>query len=161
MANFSKAIVATLVREGGSKITDDPSDRGGLTKYGISQRSYPTLDIRNLDEAKAREIYRRDYWDKVRADEIHSQRIADAFFDFAVNAGVRRAIKIAQATVGAKQDGIIGKITLAYINAIHPRQFTAEFTLHKISYYSRIVSRRPSQKRFLLGWINRSLEGFK
>ena len=42
MANFNDAIVITLAKEGGAKFTDVPNDRGGATKYGISQAAYPT-----------------------------------------------------------------------------------------------------------------------
>ena len=66
MANFSKAIVKTLAKEGGAIFTDDPNDAGGATKYGISQRAYPNVDIRNLTEQQAREIYGilREKWNK-------------------------------------------------------------------------------------------------
>lgn len=56
-------------------------------KYGISQRSYPNVDIRNLTEQQAKAIYKRDYWDKVKADDINSQVIAENIFDTAVNMG--------------------------------------------------------------------------
>lgn len=54
MANFNDAIVKTLAKEGGAKFTDIAGDRGGATKYGISQAAYPNVDIRNLTEASAR-----------------------------------------------------------------------------------------------------------
>jgi lysozyme family protein len=96
MADFNKAIVTTLAREGGSKFTDDPNDRGGATKYGISQRSYPNIDIRNLSEQDARTIYKRDYWDRLRGDEITSQVIAEQLFDTCVNMGVKTGSRLAQ-----------------------------------------------------------------
>ncbi len=60
MSDFDTAVTKTLIHEGGSRVTDDPDDRGGLTRYGISQRSYPDLDIRNLTEDQAKEVYKRD-----------------------------------------------------------------------------------------------------
>jgi lysozyme family protein len=59
-----------VAAEGGEKVTDDPRDPGGLTKWGICQRSYPDLDIRARPESDAREIYRRDYWDACKCDEL-------------------------------------------------------------------------------------------
>ncbi len=88
MADFNAAIVKTLAREGGAKYTDDPDDPGGATKYGISQRAYPDLNIRNITEAEVRDIYKRDYWDRIRGDEIKSQIVAENIFDTAVNMGV-------------------------------------------------------------------------
>lgn len=58
--NFTRSIAFVLSVEGG--LVNNPADPGGLTKYGISQRSYPDLDIRNLSIEDAKEIYFRDYW---------------------------------------------------------------------------------------------------
>jgi len=57
-----------LKREGG--YVDDPTDRGGETKYGISKRSYPQLDIKNLTLEQALEIYRKDYWKPSRVEKL-------------------------------------------------------------------------------------------
>lgn len=77
-----------LELEGG--LVYDPQDPGGLTKYGISQRAYPDVDIANLRVADAREIYRRDYWEPV-AERVSDPRLQILAFDSAVNHGVRRA----------------------------------------------------------------------
>jgi lysozyme family protein len=55
-----------------------------------------------------RDFYRRNFWDKVKGDELEKQVVAEAIFDFAVNAGLRTAAKLAQLVVGATPDGIIG-----------------------------------------------------
>lgn len=78
MANFDLAIKQTIGHEGGDKITNDPNDPGGLTKFGISQRSHPLVEIKNLSLRQAEEIYRNDYWDNMHLDEIESQAIAEA-----------------------------------------------------------------------------------
>lgn len=160
MADFERAIVKTLAHEGGSKFTDDPTDNGGATKYGISQRAYPQLDIRNLTEHQAREIYKRDYWDRVRGDEIASQAIAESVFDTCVNMGVRTGSRLAQVALGIEPaDGIIGSKSLEKINATDPSAFLAAFTIAKIARYAHICNRDRTQQRFLLGWINRTLGG--
>lgn len=158
MADFTKAITKTLAREGGSTITDDPTDRGGLTKYGLSRRAYPTLDIRALTEQQAKDIYKRDYWDRVRGDAIPSQAVAEAIFDACVNMGVAGGSKLAQAVVGATQDGAIGTKTLASISAMPEDLFLAKFALAKIRRYAEICRADSSQKTFLLGWVLRALE---
>ena len=160
MADFNLAIGATLEREGGAKLSDDPVDRGGATKYGISQRAYPNLDIRNLTEDQAREIYKRDYWDRVRGDDIQSQPIAENIFDTAVNMGVRSASRLAQQALDIDPaDGIIGNQSLAVINQADEKMFIASYTLAKVARYADICNRDQSQTRFLLGWINRALAG--
>lgn len=160
MADFNAAIPKTLAREGGAKFTDVPGDAGGATKFGISQRAYPNEDIRNLTEARAREIYKRDYWDRVRGDDIESQAIAEQIFDTAVNMGVRTAARLAQVTMGIEPaDGIIGSRSLETINATDETQFVAEFTIAKIARYAAICNKDRSQSKFLLGWINRALGG--
>jgi lysozyme family protein len=161
MADFNAAIVKTLAREGGSRFTDDPDDRGGATKYGISQRSYPTLDIRNLTEQQARDIYKRDYWDRVRGDEIQSELIAENIFDTAVNMGVRTASRLAQIALSIKPgDGIIGSGSLKVINEADEEMFLALYTISKIARYRDICMKNRSQKKYLLGWINRALGGY-
>jgi len=157
VADFSLAIVKTLAREGGATYTDVASDKGGATKYGISQRAYPSLDIRNLTEAQAREIYKRDYWDRVGGDAIQSQLVAENLFDTAVNMGVRTASKLAQLCTDQTPDGVIGSHTIDALNAANEHQFLAAYTLSKVARYVDICNKDRSQSKFLLGWINRAL----
>lgn len=160
MADFNKAIVKTLAREGGSRFTDDPNDHGGATKYGISQRSYPNLDIRNLTEQQAREIYKRDFWDRIRGDEVTSQPVAEIVFDTCVNMGVRTGSRLAQLAVGVEPaDGVIGSKSLAALNNADEGLFVSNFTIAKIARYAHICNRDKSQQKYLLGWINRALGG--
>jgi lysozyme family protein len=160
MADFDSAIVKTLAREGGAKITEDPKDKGGLTKYGISQRSYPLVNIRALTEEQARRIYKTDFWDKVRGDDVQSQPVAEALFDTAVNMGAVTAIRLAQYSVGIQPaDGVLGPQSLAGLNAVPEHEFLANLTLGKIARYVNICLKDGSQQRFLLGWVRRALEG--
>lgn len=162
MADFNTAIVRTLAHEGGAKFTDDPVDRGGATKYGISQLAYPDLDIANLNERKARDIYRRDYWGRIRGDEIHSQEVAELIFDTCVNMGVRTGSRLAQVAADIEPaDGIIGSGSLAGLNDCPEEAFAASYALVKVARYAHICNRDRSQVRFLLGWINRTLGGVK
>lgn len=160
MADFNAAVTKTLIHEGGAKVTDDPDDRGGLTKYGISQRSYPNVDIRNLTEQQAKDIYKRDYWDKVKGDDIQSQEVAENLFDTAVNMGPRTASRLAQMALSLEPvDGIIGPNSLKALNARDPETFIAEYTIAKIARYAYICNKNRSQSKYLLGWINRALGG--
>ena len=160
MANFNDAIVKTLAREGGAKFTDVPNDKGGATKYGISQTAYPNVDIRNLTEQQARDIYKRDYWDRVRGDDLTSQMIAENLFDTAVNMGVRTASRLTQIMLNIQPaDGIIGSGSLGVINQQNEKEFMVQFTLVKIGYYANLCNKDRTQSKFLLGWINRALGG--
>ena len=158
MANFDIAVAKTLIREGGSRYTETPGDTGGATKYGISKKAYPELDILNLSENRARDIYERDYWNKICGDQIKSQLIAENLFDTAVNMGVRTASRLCQLAIGVSPaDGNIGPQSLAKLNAYEEKSFIAMFTLAKIARYAHICNSDKSQRPFLLGWLNRSL----
>jgi len=156
MANFDGSVEKTLIHEGGYVF--DKNDRGGETNFGISKRAYPDIDIKNLTVAQAKEIYKRDYWDRVRGDEIASQRVASEIFDTAVNMGVRTASKLIQGCVGSHPDGVIGNITLQKINAMDEELLLLRFKLAKVARYAYLAKKRPANRKFLLGWINRALE---
>lgn len=162
MADFNSAIVKTLQKEGGSTYTETSGDKGGATKYGISQRAYPNLNIRDLSEQQARDIYKRDYWDRVCGDRIHDQIIAECIFDAAVNMGVRTASRLAQIAAGMKEadaDGVIGTASLYWIADAHLELFVLRFATLKIARYASICNKDKTQSKFLLGWINRALGG--
>ena len=89
--SFDKAFEFVIGAEG--KLTDDPKDPGGLTKYGISQRAYPTKDIRNLTLEGAKEIYKFDYWINCGCDALEYP-IDIIVFDTAVNMGCSVAKKL-------------------------------------------------------------------
>ena len=167
MASFDLAISKTLSFEGCDKYTETTGDTGGATKYGISQKSYPNLNIKSLTEAEAKAIYKRDYWDRVRGDDITSQAMAESIFDFAVNSGVKTASTLAQKAAykasgynpESRQliDGIIGPTTALALNSVDNITFLAVFSLFKIYHYADICNKKRDQSKFLLGWVNRTL----
>lgn len=160
MADFDPAVSKTIAREGGSRYTETPGDTGGATKYGISKRAYPQLDIANITEQQAREIYRTDYWDAVRGDDLRAQLVAENLFDTAVNMGTGRALKLAQLALGSKPaDGRMTPALLAAINAAEPERFVADLTLAKVARYVGLCNNNRGQSKFLLGWLNRALGG--
>ena len=110
MGDFHRCISLILGEEGG--IANHRKDPGGLTNYGISQRSDPTLNIAalTLDDAKA--IYRRDYWNPIRGDELPSG-LDLTLFDSAINQGPDTATLLLQHALQIKADGRLGPITLA------------------------------------------------
>ena len=134
MADFKIAFRRTGIFEGG--YTDDPNDNGNWTggvkgigaligtNHGVSApvlseylgRTATVSDMRTLSLEVTEKIFRRNYWDKIRGNEIINQDSANEIFDDAINAGVGAAIRKAQRALGLKDDGIMGPITLNKIN---------------------------------------------
>ena len=149
VTTFNEAIGLVLKHEGG--LVDDPADSGGITKYGISKRAYPDIDIKNLTIEKAKEIYRQDYWLKSYADKLPID-IRYIHFDTAINCGLKRAAKILQESIGGIAiDGIIGNQTLS--NA--PKTNIYKYGIYRLEFYNYLVSKKPSQVKFIKGWTNR------
>ena len=145
--NFDFAVNMTLRREG--VLCNDPNDRGGLTKYGISKNAYPNLDICNLTQSDAIAIYKRDYWDKAKCDFLPFP-LDVLTFDAAVNHGVVPAIKILQRALGVSDDGIIGPKTLdAARNA--PDNICTLYFIERMYAYSKA----PTYQNHGKGWRNR------
>lgn len=115
--NFERSLERVLEHEGG--YVDHPKDPGGATNKGITIATYrryvnrngTKADLKNLTVHEAGIVYKKQYWDKVRGDDL-PDGLDYAVFDFAVNSGPGRAAKYLQAIVGAKQDGAIGPKTL-------------------------------------------------
>lgn len=161
MANFDEAIKVVLKHEGG--YVNDPLDPGGETKYGISKRSYPHLDIKNLTEQQAKVVYYVDFWDKNNYESIVSDAVAQKVFDTAVNVGSSQANKMLQracnlvANSKLVADGDIGPKTLAIVNSIKDEaELLSTYRALQENYYKSIVRRNPSQVKFLKGWMNRA-----
>lgn len=149
MTAFDKALALILQHEGG--YVNDPRDPGGETKYGISKRAYPGENIKDLAVDRAGELYKRDYWDKLRCDEL-PPAVAVVAFDIAVNQGPGAAVKILQEAVRATQDGILGPKTIEAAKKMGHRA-AAEMTAIRIRRY--IVT--PNFATYGAGWIRRAV----
>ena len=167
MASFDQAYEKMIDNEGGYQLHDIAGDRGGQTFAGIARNFHPEWEGWPLLDADAspnavipfvQDFYTHHFWQRIRGDFIESQRVAETLFDFAVNAGISTASKLAQEVAGVTVDGIIGSRSVRGINSMEPDAFVNAFTLKKIARYTDIVNRNPSQSKFLLGWLNRSLK---
>lgn len=136
----------------GEKYENVPGDPGGPTKFGIDQRSHPTVNIRNLTRNQAKEIYRREYWAQVAGDQLPG-RIAWALMDIDVNGGDE--IGWLQEIVGTKVDRRLGPITIAAAKKANDKE-VAKALLDRRERYYRSLGAKPNFKKFLKGWLNRN-----
>lgn len=143
---FETAVQFIIEQEGG--YTDNPRDPGGETKYGISRRQYPRLDIANLTESDAWGIYRKDYWDKLHCDEL-PQGLDLAVFDAGVNQGPSAAAQMLQIALKMPVDGIIGPVTIKA--AQNTPGILTEFLARRMMRYAF----NPLLGEFGLGWFRR------
>lgn len=155
---FRRAVDLVIGLEGG--YVDHPLDKGGPTKYGISQRSYPEADIAELTREGAEAIYWVDFWRPLRGDAFAFEQVALAVFLFGVNAGVRTAARALQTALNGlgrplAADGRIGEVTLAAANAVEGSKLLAAFHAEAERHYRGIVERDPTQAAFLPGWLAR------
>jgi len=169
MADFGPAFEKMIHDEGGYQLTDIPGDRGGQTYAGIARNANPQwagwqfIDRKDFGSATplVREFYKTNFWDRIRGDQLSVQTVAETIFNFAVNTGVGVASKLAQVIVGVAPDGAIGAKTIERLNLCTEEKFIPAYALAKIQRYAAICNRDRSQSKFLLGWINRTLQGLK
>jgi lysozyme family protein len=150
-----------IAAEGG--FVDNPNDRGGCTKYGITLatlrdwRGDSTVDcdaVRDLTEAEAREIYRDRYMERPRLSELPAELQA-LMVDSAVQHGRRRAIQWLQEAAGTTADGIIGPVTLEVVHDANRRGLYRRVLARRAVFYGEIISNDHSQAVFAEGWMRR------
>jgi lysozyme family protein len=166
MPSYVDAIEKVLKHEGGYVF--DKNDRGGRTNMGITQTVYEQFLGRKLSEAEAEQvmknmpkgnaiqIYKSQYWDKIKGDQIKTYIVAFLIFDAAVNSGVTQAIKTAQRVLGINPDGVAGPEYLKHLNNFDPQKFVDEYIKARKSFYQTIVDKNPTQQKFLKGWLKRA-----
>ena len=151
MSYYDECFVRLMGNEGG--YSNNPKDPGGETNWGISKRSYPTLDIKNLTQDAAKAIYKRDFWDKCRCDELFPV-LAFALFDCAVNSGCERAVILLQKTLGVAEDGAFGRVTMGRVNDEGASLLTAKYLGCRLQFMTNL---RPWDT-FSKGWARRIAE---
>jgi lysozyme family protein len=119
-SNFENCLALMLAHEGG--FVNHPQDPGGMTNLGVTKRVWEEWVGHEVDEKQMRALtpetvaplYKRKYWDAVRADDL-VDGLDYCVFDVAVNSGPGRAIKFLQSCVGVAADGGFGPATLAAV----------------------------------------------
>ena len=158
--NFKKAIPVLLEIEGG--YSNNSNDLGGETKYGISKRQYPHLDIINLTPEKASEIYYKDYWLKFRLNEIKDYTISKQLLLGFVNLKPESIALCVQKAINGlgtntAQDGVMGSGTIKLINSLPPIHLSDRIKLELVKFYLNRVMVNKTQLVNLAGWIRRAL----
>ncbi|MDH2311418.1 glycoside hydrolase family 108 protein [Methylobacterium brachiatum] len=160
-ANFERALALVLVHEGG--YVDHPADPGGATNLGVTigtlsdwlGRPATKAEVKALTKVSVAPIYRRNYWNAVRADELPSG-VDYCVFDFAVNSGKGRAIPSLQRALSVADDGKLGPLTLAAATSKDAGQTIERICADRLAFLRRL-STWPTFGR---GWTAR-VEGVR
>lgn len=156
---MSDPIDELIEREGGDKETNRPSDRGGRTRFGISERSNPQAWADGeVSREEARAIFETKYVKSPGFDKISDQRLREQLVDFGVNSGPALAVSKLQEILKVKIDGVLGPKTLAAINAEDPRWLANKLAVARIKMIGRLVKKDPTQLDNINGWLNRASE---
>lgn len=148
MSDFDRAFDLVIGAEGG--FVDDSRDPGGATKYGITARDHPGIDIESLTLDQAKQIYLVEYWTPSHCDQM-SWPINAMVFDAAVNQGQGAAIKCLQGALGVPQDGVFGDHTKAALTTHDATETAALFMAARAQRYFTTVN----FDRFGRGWLKR------
>jgi len=156
LSNWQKSFELMLQSEGG--FVNHPSDPGGMTNLGVTKATWENWVGRESDEAEMRgltpekvePLYKKKFWDAVRGDEL-PVGLDYLAFDFAVNAGPGRSIKIMQSAVGVTPDGGFGPMTMAAVQAVNPVELIERFSQAKEDFYRSL----NTFSTFGKGWLNR------
>lgn len=162
---FARAMARLLRDEGG--YVDNPADPGGETKFGITRRDYPNLDIAALTRAEAAAIYYRDWWQRYHYNELPGP-IGAKVLDLAVNIGPDHAVRCVQRALRAcgrpiLEDGVLGRVTVTAAVAVNQLALLAALRSEAAGYYRALAAlergrRVDGDREFLTGWLNRAYE---
>jgi lysozyme family protein len=141
--NFKKSLDLLLKSEGG--YVNNPKDPGGMTNLGVTARvweewvKHPVDEkqMRSLTAADVAPLYKRKYWDACRCDDL-PDGLDYLVFDFAVNAGPGRSVKLVQRVLGIPEDGIIGPQTIQSIKTADKNDLVSRFSDVKTKYYESL-----------------------
>ena len=146
--NFDQAFDALISHEGG--YVCDPRDPGGETKFGISKRAYPNVDIKALTLEQAKSIYKSDYWDRSQCDSLPPV-VAFQVFDTAVNSGIGQSIRFLQRAVGVADDGQVGPLTINAVKRLDAETIVVRFNGQRLDFMTKLSTWDVYGK----GWVRR------
>lgn len=153
-------------------------DKGGETYRGIARNCHPKWEgwkiidehtpLKRNQEIKSSKLdalimdfYLKKFYNPCKLDEIDSLLLSGHIICHAVNAGIRPAIKLLQKTINKvykseiSVDGKIGNKTLEYCNNSKTDELIRQYIVERNAFYTKIAKEKPSQRKFLKGWLNR------
>lgn len=145
---FHVAINRVLGHEGG--YVNDPSDPGGETKWGISKRSYPHLNIERLTRDEAIHLYKVDFWNKVHTDVL-PDALDFQLLDSAVNSGIDQSIRFLQRALDVADDGRFGPVSKAALAAADPNDVLLLFLAERLEFMTKLKNWDNASR----GWARR------
>jgi lysozyme family protein len=145
---FDDAFDRLMINEGGE--VNNPNDPGGHTKYGISQHSYPNEDISAMTKERAKVIFKRDFWDRVHAENLFDG-VAWQAADFAYNSGPETAVRYLQRALGVADDGHWGPISQAAADASDESDTIMLLLSERLQFMTRLSNWNSAGK----GWALR------
>lgn len=156
VGSFDQAFRILIGHEG--KFVNDPDDRGGATKYGVTQKTLSAWrrkpatvdDVKNLELREAMDIFRFQYWDAVKADQLPSG-VDFCVADTAYNSGPGRAAQILQKALGVKVDGAVGAMTLDAVRKVDPVDLIDKFCNARLAFLKTTYG----WSKYGRGWTNR------
>lgn len=159
MAEYSTEKVTSWLEriighEGG--YVDDPKDPGGETKWGISKRSYPDLNISALTIDDAAGIYIEDYLEPLNAERLRDG-VVFQLLDFAVNSGIQTAVRKLQLAIGVADDGIIGPVTVNVLEGMSESDLIMLILAERLEYLTRL----SGWEHYGKGWARRIAENLR
>jgi len=169
MSLFDSAISKVLKNEGG--FVNNSADRGGKTNFGITETLAKscgyTGDMETLPIETAKAIYKKEFWDKLKCDQINNSNIAMTLFDISVQVNPFTAITFIQKILwlltgtAMVEDGIMGGLTLKTLNDVSNTltpQILELLNFFIEKRYVNLATNDSSQKQFLKGWLNRIIQ---
>ena len=152
--NFDKAIERILSHEAGYVFSK--RDPGGETRWGISKRSYPAVNIKLLTREQAIAIYKRDFWDRLDMEALPCGA-AFQLLDFAVNSGIETAVRALQRAIGVAPDGHWGPVSKARAAVTSHTDLILGILAERLDFMTNLVH-WPTYGR---GWARRIAENLR
>ena len=130
--------------------------RAAINAYGDLKKASVALYNDDALVNLVASFYKKTYWDALCLDDANNQLKANELFCFAVNVGVKSAVRVLQNMLGLKSDGIMGQETLRALNNYNEQAFDVDFDRAEIAYYRNLIRKNPRLGIYERGWENRA-----